>query len=290
MSADHREVEDKYDLDESSVLPDFGSLPLVRSVSTTEHELVATYYDTAGLALASAGVVLRRRTGGEDAGWHLKLPMSGARLEIAVPLGRAVRTPPLALRRVVAGIVRDERLAPVVTIHTDRVAHRLYDKGGVVLAEVADDRVSAETTTDAPGPTLMTWREAEVELAAGGPTLLEHAAKLLVSAGARRSDSPSKLARALGDRLLSAPPAAPPTPTKKGPATDVIQARLLQQVASLRRLDPWVRHDAPEAVHDMRVTVRRLRQKLEVNPDQPDHLLTAAGGGYRLVVHGPTRD
>ena len=120
MTADHREVEDKYDLDDSTVLPDFSTLKGVRSVSTEEQQLVAIYFDTADLALAPAGVVLRRRTGGEDAGWHLKLPMDGARLEIAVPLGRAVRTPPVALRRVVAGLVREQALAQVVTIRTDR--------------------------------------------------------------------------------------------------------------------------------------------------------------------------
>src|SRR6476620_12541223 len=128
MTADHREVEDKYDLDEASVLPDFCSLKGVKSVSTVEQQLVATYFDTADLALAQAGVVLRRRTGGEDAGWHLKLPLNGARLEIAVPLGRAVRTPPIALRRVVAGIVRDHALTQVVTIRTDRTVHRLHGK------------------------------------------------------------------------------------------------------------------------------------------------------------------
>ena len=93
MTADHREIEDKYDLDASTVLPDLLSLKGVRSVATEEQELVAAYFDTAGLALAQAGVVLRRRTGGADPGWHLKLPMDGARLEITVPLGRAVRTP-----------------------------------------------------------------------------------------------------------------------------------------------------------------------------------------------------
>ena len=263
MTADHREVEDKYDLDHAHLLPDFSTLSGVRSVSTDEQELVATYFDTPDLALATAGVVLRRRTGGEDAGWHLKLPMDGARLEIAVPLGRAVRNPPLALRQVVAGLARNEGLAPVVTIHTDRVVHRLHGKGGVVLAEISDDRVSAESVdAEAPGPTFVTWREAEVELVAGGRGLLEVAGELLRSVGARPADSPSKLARALGDRLVAGARPAPPTPTKKGPATSVIQLRLLRQVAALRRLDPWVRHDAPEAVHDMRVAVRRLRHAL----------------------------
>jgi CHAD domain-containing protein len=263
MTADHREVEDKYDLDESSVLPDFCSLKGVKSVSTVEQQLVATYFDTADLALAQAGVVLRRRTGGEDAGWHLKLPMNGARLEIAVPLGRAVRTPPVALRRVVAGIVRDDGLAHVVTIRTDRRVHRLHDKRGEVLAELADDHVSTDpATTEAPGLAPITWREAEVELLSDNPTLLGDASDLMATLGVRRSDNVSKLSRAVGDRLPPAEPVELPTPRKKGPAADVIQLRLLTQVATLRELDAWVRHDAPESVHDMRVAVRRLRHAL----------------------------
>ena len=106
-----------------------------------EHQLEATYFDTTDLALATAGVTLRRRTGGEDAGWHLKLPRATGRLEIVLPLGRAVRNPPAAMRRVVAGIIRDTELAPVVTIRTDRRVQRLRGKKGDVLAEVADDRV-----------------------------------------------------------------------------------------------------------------------------------------------------
>ena len=262
MTADHREVEDKYDLDGSTVLPDFTSLKGVRSVSTVEQELVATYFDTADLALARAGVVLRRRTGGDDAGWHLKLPMDGARLEMAAPLGRAVRTPPAALRRVVVGIVRDRPLEDIVTIRTDRCVHRLHDKHGEVLAEVADDRVSTEPETDAPGLTPMTWREAEVELVAASPSLLGHAADLMSAVGARRSDHPSKLTRALGDRLPPTVPITLPRPKKNGPAADVIQLRLLEQVAAVRRLDVWVRHGAPESVHDLRVTLRRLRHAL----------------------------
>lgn len=39
------------------------------------------------------------------------------------------------------------------------------------------------------------------------------------------------------------------------------------------------------------VTIRRLRQKIEVDPDQPIHLVTVAGEGYRLIASeasGPT--
>jgi CHAD domain-containing protein len=263
MAADHLEVEDKYHLDDDTVLPDFGAMPGVKSVSTADHELVATYFDTSELALARAGVTLRRRTGGEDAGWHLKLPMTEARLEITLPLGRALRNPPASLRKVVAGIVRDDVVAPVVTIRTDRRVHRLHGKKGVTLAEVVDDRVSAEpVTSDAPGLAPIVWREAEVELVTGRPSLLVWASDLMTSVGARRSESPSKLVQALGDRLPPPGATAAPEPGRKSRAADVIQLRLLTQVAALRQQDPWARHGAPEAVHDLRVTVRRLRHAL----------------------------
>src|SRR4051812_42639837 len=37
----------------------------------------ATYFDTADLRLARAGLTLRRQTGGEDAGWHLQIDAAG---------------------------------------------------------------------------------------------------------------------------------------------------------------------------------------------------------------------
>jgi len=36
------------------------------------------------------------------------------------------------------------------------------------------------------------------------------------------------------------------------------------------------------------VTMRRLRQKLEVDPNNPRHLLTVRGVGYRLVGEVPS--
>ena len=54
------------------------------------------YYDTDALGLAANQVILRRRTGGEDDGWHVKLPKSsGERLEVHHPLGRSFRKVPI---------------------------------------------------------------------------------------------------------------------------------------------------------------------------------------------------
>src|SRR4051794_32661759 len=51
-----------------------------------ECALSAVYFDTEDLRLARSGVTLRRRTGGSDDGWHLKLPAGpDARDEVRLP-------------------------------------------------------------------------------------------------------------------------------------------------------------------------------------------------------------
>lgn len=45
----------------------------------------------------------------------------------------------------------------------------------------------------------------------------------------------------------------------------------------------WADSDAADPAY-VWVTVRRLRQKLEIDPDNPRHLLTEPGGGYRLAA------
>ena len=71
----HTEVERKFDVVESTVSPSFEGLSSVARVerSPSQH-LEAVYFDTPGHDLAAHRVTLRRRTGGSDAGWHLKLP------------------------------------------------------------------------------------------------------------------------------------------------------------------------------------------------------------------------
>ncbi|MGE9692237.1 CYTH and CHAD domain-containing protein [Streptomyces sp. NRRL F-5630] len=91
MATETHETERKYDLDDfdpGAPLPGLGSVPGVRAETGGEvHELDAVYYDTADLRLASTRATLRRRTGGDDAGWHLKLPVGGdTREELRLPL------------------------------------------------------------------------------------------------------------------------------------------------------------------------------------------------------------
>ncbi len=160
----HLEIERKYDVGEQAEIPDLTGLPGVSSVDgPEEHELAADYFDTLDLRLAAAGVTLRRRTGGDDEGWHLKLPADVGRREIRTPLEDGAETPPAPLRRLVVGHIRREPLALIVSLQTRRTIRRLLADDGGVLAEVCDDRVSAALPGwDAEAPV---WREWEAELA-----------------------------------------------------------------------------------------------------------------------------
>ena len=48
----------------------------------------------------------------------------------------------------------------------------------------------------------------------------------------------------------------------------------------------WAETDEAEPSY-VWVTMRRLRQKLEVDANRPRHLLTVRGVGYRLMATGP---
>jgi CHAD domain-containing protein len=54
--------------------------------------------------------------------------------------------------------------------------------------------------------------------------------------------------------------------TRRSPAGDVIMAYLAAHAARLKTLDPLVRQDAPDSVHQMRVAARRLRSTLQAYP------------------------
>jgi len=93
---DWLETEHKYDVDEEFVIPDLAGLAAGLGVSEPSVlHLTASYFDTPDLRLAAARVTLRRRTGGTDAGWHLKLPVApGTRRELRAPLGAGSESVP----------------------------------------------------------------------------------------------------------------------------------------------------------------------------------------------------
>jgi CHAD domain-containing protein len=269
MTKTRREIERKYETDHDG-LPDLTGVPGVTEVvDAGVTHLDATYYDTADERLAADGITLRRRTGGEDAGWHLKLPVApGVRDEIQAPLGDDV---PETLGGLVRSRVRGSALLPVVRLRSTRDARRLIGAGGEVLAEASTDTVTAERL----GRTGATahWTEIEVELAEDGdPALLDRVEELLHTAGARRSASPSKLARALettgGTRPRSEGRAEPAT------AGDHVVAYLRAQRDAIVAHDPAVRRDVADSVHRMRVATRRMRGTFRSFPGVLDRAVT----------------
>ncbi|UGQ12975.1 CYTH and CHAD domain-containing protein [Yinghuangia sp. ASG 101] len=297
MAAIHIETERKYEGGAADTRLDPGGLPGVAGVvPAADEELDAVYYDTPDLRLLAHGATLRRRTGGHDAGWHLKRPAGGdSREELRLPVGRDDAVPDELLTRVKA-LARGEPLVPVLRMRTRREREHLVDARGKAVAEIAHDHVSAEILhgpdgrrtrrggkggkggkgskgkrrPSAPGR-IVAWSELEVELEseqpAGKPSLLDAVEKQLSREGWRRSASSSKTAHVFatsadGRRRAAAAERRRERAPRPGTAGAVVHARLAEQVAALVAADPRVRLDDDEAVHDMRVATRRLRSLL----------------------------
>jgi CHAD domain-containing protein len=260
MTTELLETERKYEADPGTPLPELAGLPHVAAESGPEEiRLEAEYFDTDDLRLLRAGITLRRRRGGSDEGWHLKLPAGpDARMELHLPLGRG-RTVPAELSRLVRAHVRSATLRPVARIATVRRQRLLLDDTGASLAEVADDEVSAQSFGEVT--TLSQWREVEVELTGGGRSLLRAADDRLRQAGLRAAGNFAKLERALAGQLPTAP--AAPRLTPGSPAGDVVLAYLNAQAQALKAADPGIRRNEPDSVHQMRLASRRLRSTLQ---------------------------
>jgi hypothetical protein len=190
--ADHLEVERKFEADASFTMPSLDGLPGVRAVRPPAvYQLDATYFDTADLALHRNRVTLRRRTGGPDEGWHLKLPVSvDTRRELHEPLSAEV---PPRLAAAVRELTAGAPLRAIAILSTERTVRRLTGPAETDLGEVADDAVTARRLP-AEG-TGLAWREIEVESA--DPGVLAAAGTLLTEAGARPARSASKLGHLL---------------------------------------------------------------------------------------------
>lgn len=261
MATVTQEREQKYEAPPGMVLPPLDDLPNVATASGPEAvTLIAEYYDTEDFRLLREGITLRRREGGADEGWHLKLPAGGARREIRVALARDGDPVPDELGSLVRAYTRGTALRPVARIETRRRTTTLRDARGASLAEVMADQVAAQTL--GASTTVSRWDEIEVELTGGDDKLLRAAGKRLLRGGLRPAGYGAKLARALGTK-----PSSPgPEITRHSNAGEVMLAYLRAQTAKLKALDPAVRRDEPDSVHQMRVTARRLRSTLQSFP------------------------
>src|SRR5690242_11672405 len=192
------EEERKYEVDAAFTLPDLdGCVPAGgRLLARPAQTLRATYYDTADLRLARAGVSLRHRRGerGAPALWTVKLPTEevGVRQEISRTGGPG--KVPAELVHLLTAYHRGAPLAPAASMRTVRRVYEVRDRADRALAELDDDTVSV---LDGRRTTAV-FREIEVERKAGGRKLLDRLGDVLRGAGAVDGGFTAKHVRAMG--------------------------------------------------------------------------------------------
>jgi inorganic triphosphatase YgiF len=258
-----KEREDKFEVEPDWVMPQLmGLVPDGGRLEQEVRRLDNTYFDTPGAGLRLFGVTLRRRIGGSETGWQLKVPNGVARTEFQS--GSRANTLPAALAKAVVGLRAGDRLGPVAVVKTTRTAYRVLNADGELVVEIADDQVASGPPNGESR--LHSWHEVEVELGPAGKTRdLKHARKLLRAAGATPSTLRTKLDPALGlmstDRLE---PAA-----KAGTVGELVAAYVAAHCDVLASNDIGLRTGAP-VVHQTRVAARRLRSTLRVFGDVVD--------------------
>jgi len=299
------ENERKFHVEERFLMPDLAKATAgvagAEIIENATVELDATYFDTADLRLLHSGATLRRRLGGSDEGWHLKLPTSEAheRIEVHRPLGaEGTATPdraaavPDELSELVFARLRGAPLQPIARLRTERRVIEVRGPDGLLLANVADDRVTARR----PDGAATQWRELEVEQSPAGAQVADRIVRQLVRNGAEPDEGGPKLARALGlidsenhlaahpdhggsgrhrhdrprrrarehpnDEIGLHPVEARAAVVEPGPMLAAVLRRLRQQYEELVARDLDVRRQGDDAVHRMRVAARRLRSCL----------------------------
>lgn len=253
-----RETERKYDASPQQELPNLTGLPgVVGDAVIDTVQLSALYYDTADHRLLAAGITLRRREGGDDAGWHMKIPVDGdTRSEWHAPdtEGPSDEVPP-SLTHLVKGVTRAHPIIPIALISTDRQRHRYYDADANLLVEVVSDVViSAGGGGD---DTELMWREIEVEENPGGRKAAADVDRRLRANDFVRSAFPSKLSRAVGLHVTDSP-----TDKVASDARALVQQYVAEYARVVAEQDLALRADPNTSVHDFRVAARRVRSAL----------------------------
>ena len=251
------ESERKYEVPAGASLPDWSAVEGVASVLGPEQtELDAHYFDTSDLRLLGAGYTLRNRAGGDDAGWHAKVPAGGGdREELRFPSQPGM---PEELAGLFVGIARGAELVEVARLKTTRTTWTLLDDAGSALAEVAADQVTATVPQRAgtEAATVRSWHEVEIELVGGADRrTADRLGAVMADAGFPVSSSKSKLARALDFEDHR--------PGKPGSAGAVVLVYVRKHAHAVRQQDIAIRRDLPDAVHQARVASRKLRATLK---------------------------
>jgi len=218
-------------------------------------------YDTDDRRLTAAGISLTLRRAGDGSGqWQLDLPDGDSAEQLRVPLpadAGVAPSVPAELDELVRGASRDRAVHAAGRVRTVRTATRLLAARGRLLATVVQDAVTLATlgrSTEVEG-----WTEVELLPAGAGADLVAAIEERIVESGMRPA---APAGEAELDRLLR--PATRRRPdAAKGTAGRVLHDYLAEQVERLAAQDLRVRRGEPDAVHQVRVTARRLRGALQ---------------------------
>lgn len=259
-------------------------------------QTIDIYFDTASYQLLRHGFSLRlRHTGswlttlkglnrGGDETLHSRFEQEAALaddFEYQAPQALAIQQLPSTIQRIVALAIGSQRklgsqseLQPLCQLVQERTKRALLDPNASVsndeqrevpiaesLAEVSIDQVQVRDIHAASQP-VATFAELEIELRKGSEAQLLALSKLLVTNPALRINSESKFARAL--QLL--------LPQQKVelsmPAAEYCRTIWLKQLYQVLLQEDGVRCNNVEAVHDMRVAIRRIRAAAQLFGDQ----------------------
>lgn len=257
------------DLDVLAALARLRTLGPYRLVPRPTLALDSIYLDTRDHALTRAGVALRLRNTGS--GWEATAKWTGSvhgalheRPELTVELPAQPKLPfalpagPLRLH--LAALVLGRRLAPILRTDIERRRLDLQPAGGArVLAELALDAVQLRNAAGEPAGS--PYCEVEIERRDGTTDDLTACHHLLQDQFGLVPAAASKFGRAYTVLYGDVPVQAP----LRGDDSVAIAARKIVAVllARLRACDPGTRRGRdPESLHQLRVTVRRLRAAL----------------------------
>ncbi|MDN8625119.1 MULTISPECIES: CYTH domain-containing protein [Corynebacterium] len=145
-STDQLEVEVKFSVDDATPVPDFSSVEGVTEVGSEQRfTLSATYYDTPDLSLTRNKITLRRRSGGPDEGWHLKLLGTRGRREVHAPLDAGDATDPHHVHPPRTLLEALRVALPALAPSDDR------PMGFIAIAQVDNERHVTDLMVDSPG-------------------------------------------------------------------------------------------------------------------------------------------
>ncbi|HEY4017325.1 MAG TPA: CYTH and CHAD domain-containing protein [Pseudonocardiaceae bacterium] len=222
----------------------------------------ATYYDTKDLRLAKAGIGVRKVASGQGVEWWASVPVGDSRChEVRFPPVEPERElVPAELGALLVAHTAGRELRPCAQVATERDRWRLTDTDGAVIADVVVDDVTGRTLGLRP-VRVSSWQEVRVDAHGDRPDLVKQVSARLSEAGWPRSRRHDPLARILrtcqnaGTQALLG---------RKASAAEVLGRYLHDQIAALRAADVALRLNEPDGLHDLRVSVRRLRNCIRV--------------------------